>query len=86
MHSGGWYHGSFWQRNILKKAGPLNASLIEREKNKGKRGGYGVDWSFRLIDFGRSRPVSENVPSWMKVEPARIRQLLTYPDGDWDQM
>jgi hypothetical protein len=29
---------------------------IWRSMNKKRRGGYGVDWSFRLIDFGRSRP------------------------------
>ena len=27
--------------------------------NKKRRGGYGVDWSFRLIDFGRSRSVED---------------------------
>jgi len=52
-----WVHRSFYQRNILRKPGPLSAPPEKREENKKKRGKYGVDWSFRLIDFGRSQYV-----------------------------
>lgn len=54
LHDAKWVHGSFYQRNILQKPGPLSASPSERETNTKKRKGYGESWSFRLIDFGRS--------------------------------
>ena len=54
LHEEVWMHGSFYRRNILRKPGPLSAHPDERVDNTRKRGGYGVDWSFRLIDFGRS--------------------------------
>ena len=54
-------HGSFYQRNILRKPGPLSAHPDERNDNTRKRGGYGVDWSYRVVDFGRSVCV-DNVP------------------------
>jgi len=54
-----WFHGSFYQRNILRKPGPLSAPPEERKDNKKKRGTYGVNWSFRLIDFGRSEYVGD---------------------------
>ena len=57
LHEAEWVHGSFFQRNILRKPGPLNAHPEERKENQKKRGGYGVDWSFRFIDFGRSEYV-----------------------------
>jgi len=47
-------HGSFYQRNILRKPGPLSIHPDKRVDNTRKRGGYGVDWSYRLVDFGRS--------------------------------
>jgi len=54
LHEAKWFHGSFYRRNILRKPGPLSAHPKEREANEKKRDKYGVDWSFRLIDFGRS--------------------------------
>ena len=53
-------HGSFYRRNILRKPGPLVIHPDKRVENTRKRGGYGIDWSFRLIDFGRSGYI-ENV-------------------------
>jgi len=55
MNAAGWFHGSIWERNILKQPGPLSESVFWKRMNKKRRGGYGVDWSFRLIDFGRTR-------------------------------
>ena len=57
MNAAGWHHGSIWERNILKQPGPLNESPFWKRMNKKRRNGYGVDWSFRLIDFGRTRHV-----------------------------
>ncbi|KAF9565508.1 hypothetical protein CPC08DRAFT_683586 [Agrocybe pediades] len=55
FHEEGWWHGSVAQRNIVKQPGPLSAWPLERHFNARERGGLGKDWSFRLIDFGRSR-------------------------------
>lgn len=35
---------------------------MEKWGNMIKRGGYGTDWSYRLIDFGRSVKVGEEDP------------------------
>jgi hypothetical protein len=55
FHHAGWVHGSVARRNIVRQPGPLNASPAERMVNTEKRNGLGTDWSYRLIDFGRSR-------------------------------
>ncbi|KAF8193402.1 hypothetical protein BJ912DRAFT_848431, partial [Pholiota molesta] len=55
FHHAGWVHGSVARRNIVRQPGPLNASPEERMMNSKKRNGVGTDWSYRLIDFGRSR-------------------------------
>ena len=59
FHEEGWIHGSIARRNIVRQAGPLSAWPLERMVNVTERGGYGTDWSFRLIDFGRSRKVKD---------------------------
>jgi hypothetical protein len=59
MNAAGWNHGSIWERNILKQPGPLNEPPFRRMMNVQDRNRYGVDWSFRLIDFGRSRHVED---------------------------
>jgi hypothetical protein len=59
LHDAMWVHGSFYQRNVLQKPGPLSASPSERRTNVEKRKGYGESWSFRLIDFGRSEYVGD---------------------------
>ncbi|KAF9522841.1 hypothetical protein CPB83DRAFT_776443 [Crepidotus variabilis] len=59
LNHAAWVHNSVYQRNILRKPGPLSASPSVRIENKKKRGGYGVDWSFRLIDFGRTEYVGD---------------------------
>ncbi|PPQ68571.1 hypothetical protein CVT24_005583 [Panaeolus cyanescens] len=52
--SAGWMHHSIYQRNIVRKPGPIHASPEERLANSKKYGGKGDDWNFRIIDFGRS--------------------------------
>ncbi|KAF8894951.1 hypothetical protein CPB84DRAFT_1710693 [Gymnopilus junonius] len=59
FHEEGWVHGSLARRNILRQPGPLSAWPIERMVNMSMRGGIGEDWSFRLIDFGRSYKLRE---------------------------
>jgi hypothetical protein len=54
FHDAGWIHGSIAKRNILIQPGPLSEAPLSRHINSGARGGHGIDWSFRLIDFGRS--------------------------------
>ncbi|KDR72254.1 hypothetical protein GALMADRAFT_74168 [Galerina marginata CBS 339.88] len=57
-----WVHGSIAKRNILKQPGPLSAWPIQRTMNAMRREGLGEQWSFRLIDFGRSfNPKTRNV-------------------------
>ncbi|KAH9485053.1 hypothetical protein JR316_0001959 [Psilocybe cubensis] len=55
LHEEGWLHGSVARRNILRQPGPLSAWPSERAANAAKRDGLGEKWSFRLIDFGRSK-------------------------------
>ncbi|KAF8955690.1 hypothetical protein BDZ97DRAFT_259558 [Flammula alnicola] len=54
FHEASWIHGSVAKRNILRQPGPLSQWPVQRMFNNYDRGGYGVGWSFRLIDFGRS--------------------------------
>ncbi|KIM37318.1 hypothetical protein M413DRAFT_277378 [Hebeloma cylindrosporum] len=59
LHEAAWTHGSVYERNILRQPGPITASQAERTLNQTKRGGYGKDWSYRLIDFGRAEYVGD---------------------------
>lgn len=61
-------HGSVYERNILQQPGPLEAPPIQRLRNTTGRGGYGVQWSYRLIDFGRSEYVANHNPQDKKSE------------------
>ncbi|CAA7265710.1 unnamed protein product [Cyclocybe aegerita] len=54
FHDAGYIHGSVARRNILRVPGPLAASASERVTNADNTGDHGVNWSYRLIDFGRS--------------------------------
>ncbi|KAJ3516058.1 hypothetical protein NLJ89_g1367 [Agrocybe chaxingu] len=54
LHDAGWVHGSVAQRNILVQPGPLSGWPVERGLRPSIRGGLRDEWSFRLIDFGRS--------------------------------
>jgi hypothetical protein len=59
MHEAEWTQGSVYERNILRQPGPITAFPAERELNKTKRGGYGENWSYRMIDFGRAAYVGD---------------------------
>ncbi|KAF8799148.1 hypothetical protein BYT27DRAFT_7121604 [Phlegmacium glaucopus] len=61
FHDAGWFHGSIAKRNILVQRGPLSEFPVIRDRNRYARGGHGVGWSFRLIDFGRSADISNAV-------------------------
>ncbi|KAF8955685.1 hypothetical protein BDZ97DRAFT_1764584 [Flammula alnicola] len=54
LHEAGWIHGSVARRNIVRQPGPLSAWPLDRIRNRYARSGLGKDWSYRLIDFGRS--------------------------------
>ena len=54
FHDAGWIHGSVAKRNILIQPGPLSDNPVERHLNSKARDGHGVNWDFRLIDFGRA--------------------------------
>ncbi|KDR77175.1 hypothetical protein GALMADRAFT_95874 [Galerina marginata CBS 339.88] len=54
LHLAGWLHNSLAWRNIVRQPGPLSMDPELRQANASQRGGFGKDWSFRLIDFGRS--------------------------------
>jgi len=60
FHEEGWIHGSVAQRNILRQPGPLSSFPAIRAINAEKRGGLEEEWSFRLIDFGRSHKTTTN--------------------------
>ena len=74
LHEAGWTHGSAYERNILKQPGPLNVSPNQRLGNSTERGGYGVQWSFRLIDFGRSKYVEGQADEdkWIRMDAAKV--------------
>ncbi|KAF9463965.1 hypothetical protein BDZ94DRAFT_1321506 [Collybia nuda] len=57
FHCAGWVHGSIAQRNILVQPGPLTVSPSVRGKSTSEGEGQ---LSFRLIDFGRSCPLSSD--------------------------
>jgi len=38
----------------MRKPGPLMAHPSQRLENAKKRGGYGTEWDYRIIDLGRS--------------------------------
>jgi hypothetical protein len=52
FHNAGWSHGSVAARNILVQQGPLSVWPAFRNNFGIKEGN---EWSFRLIDFGRSQ-------------------------------
>lgn len=54
FHNAGWIHGSVAKRNILIQPGPLSDIPHERLVNSKARDGHGINWDFRLIDFGRA--------------------------------
>ncbi|KAF8955672.1 hypothetical protein BDZ97DRAFT_1856164 [Flammula alnicola] len=54
FHEAGWLHGSIARRNIVRQPGPLSAWPMQRISNMLSHGGLGKNWSYRLIDFGRS--------------------------------
>ena len=54
FHDAGWIHGSVAKRNILIQPGPLSDHPHVRHANSKARDGHGVNWDFRLIDFGRA--------------------------------
>ncbi|KAF9049066.1 hypothetical protein BJ165DRAFT_1464210 [Panaeolus papilionaceus] len=65
FHHAGWCHLSLYQRNIVMKPGPINVTHQERLNNSKQRGGLGEEWTFRLIDYGRSCVYNnENHPSY----------------------
>jgi hypothetical protein len=71
-------HGSVYERNILKQSGSLDASPNQRLANSLGRGVYGVDWSFRLIDFGRSEYVAgkEDMKERIEFDSKRVVKWL----------
>ena len=88
MNAAGWLHGSIWERNILKQPGPLNESRVRRNMNMRRRNGYGADWSFRLIDFGRSRHFEDliDAESYRRL-PDETKKLICWwqsKSGYWD--
>ena len=83
MNDAGWIHGSVAKRNILMKPGPLSDIPLERHLNSDARDGHGVNWDFRLIDFGRAFEILDPGPNesdlhyWLTEEKRDIRRLLT---------
>ena len=59
FHDAGWIHGSVAKRNILVQPGPLSDFPLARHANSHARGGHGVDWDFRLINFGSSYTIHD---------------------------
>ncbi|PPQ68570.1 hypothetical protein CVT24_005582 [Panaeolus cyanescens] len=55
FHCAGWTHQSLYQRNIVRKPGPISAHPDERLLNSQSNKGMGENWTFRMIDYGRSR-------------------------------
>jgi hypothetical protein len=50
---------------------------MEKWGNMTKRGGYGKDWSYRLIDFGRSVKIAEEDPGSCIIVERSIMQNWT---------
>lgn len=71
FHHAGWCHRSIYERNILCKYGPLDVSVEERVKDKGKRA-----LSFRLIDFGRSCWIEDAVSESQWKEDRAHEEML----------
>ncbi|KAF8909653.1 hypothetical protein CPB84DRAFT_1765117 [Gymnopilus junonius] len=59
MHAVDYYHGSPYRRNIVRQPGPLNEHPLVRQANATAAvpgtSRMGTNWSYRLIDFGRTR-------------------------------
>ncbi|KAF9483235.1 hypothetical protein BDN70DRAFT_342828 [Pholiota conissans] len=81
FHQGGWTHGSIARRNIVRQPGPLNAFPEQRKLNAKKRGGRGEDWSYRLIDFGRSTFIETNSEAYKTVLEERTAMDNWIHDG-----
>ncbi|KAF9483226.1 hypothetical protein BDN70DRAFT_852095 [Pholiota conissans] len=75
FHEAGWLHNSVAKRNIVRQSGPLSSWPLERMINAGKRDGLGENWSYRLIDFGRSCKEEDN-PGLMQGERLIIDNWL----------
>ena len=90
MNNAGWIHGSVAKRNILIKPGPLSDNPLERSLNVYERDGHGVNWDFRLIDFGRAFETKNpgrdeyEMKFWVKEEKKDIYRLLTA--DHWDDV
>jgi len=67
----------------MRKPGPIADDPATREVNRQKRGGIGVGWDYRLIDFGRTEDMekmrrfknSENKEEAAKYEDVSKRML-----------
>ena len=62
LHKAGYYHGSAYRRNIVRQPGLLkNHPVMRHSREKGSEstkfsiGCERSQWSYRLIDFGRTR-------------------------------
>ncbi|TFK35285.1 hypothetical protein BDQ12DRAFT_324001 [Crucibulum laeve] len=73
FHHGGWLHDSVYARNFLYQAGPLTAPPEKRMANLKRSHGQ---FSFRLIDFGRSGDIS---PSRRAEEEMQLKNMLGLP-------
>ena len=83
FHDAGWIHGSVAKRNILIQPGPLSDNPVERHLNSKARDGHGVNWDFRLIDFGRAFEINKaegerRIQYLIKDEERDLRRLLDY--------
>lgn len=71
---GGWAHNSCYDRNIVSQFGPLEAWPSLRGLDPAKR-------SFRLIDFGRSRPIAEKqIRLSLVAEEKQALELFDIPE------
>lgn len=84
MNAAGWVHNSFYERNIVKQPGPLNKSPTLRRMNEKYRNGYGVDWSFRVVDFGRTRHKGDVGGRPLKEEMAEIKYWWESKTTYWE--
>ncbi|KAG6335968.1 hypothetical protein ID866_3121 [Astraeus odoratus] len=68
FNDGGWLHESVFDRNLLVQQGLPTEWPIDREVSENR--------SFRLIDFGRSKPLDRNTDLKETDEAMRLFQLL----------
>ncbi|KAF5335462.1 hypothetical protein D9611_012156 [Ephemerocybe angulata] len=80
LHYAGWVHHSAASRNILYQPGPLTAHPLERQKNATKTPSR-RQTSFRLIDFGRSKPTygedGEDTPGGRGLRGSEEQEIVT---------